>query len=206
VERFEGFPAAALAFYAGLAEDNSKRYFDAHRETYEAAVREPLEFLGVELAREMGPAKVFRPHRDVRFARDKSPYKLNAAIAFPEAGTYLSLGADGLFVGAGVHEPGREQLARLRAAIADDRHGPALAEIVAALARDGLAFTPPALRTAPRGYPRDHPRVELLRRRSFTAHAHFPPAPWLHGREALERARGVWDATADLRDWLARHG
>ncbi len=206
MERFEGFPAEALAFYAGLARDNSKGYFDQHRESYETAVREPLELLGSELAREMGPAKVFRPHRDVRFSRDKSPYKLNAALVFPEAGTYLSLSADGLFVGAGVYEPGREQLARLRAAIVDERHGPRLAEIVARLERDGLDFSPPALRTAPRGYPRDHPRIELLRRRSFTAHAHFAPAPWLHEREALDRARGVWDAAAGLREWLARHG
>jgi uncharacterized protein (TIGR02453 family) len=206
VERFEGFPAAALTFYAGLAEDNSKAYFDAHRETYETAVREPLELLGIELARELGPAKVFRPHRDVRFSRDKSPYKLNAAIVFPETGTYLSLGADGLFVGGGVYEPGRERLARIRAAIADDRHGPALVEIVADLEREGLAFSPPALRTAPRGFPRDHPRIELLRRTSFTAHAHLAPGPWLHGREALTRARRVWAASGDLRDWLKRHG
>jgi len=205
VERFEGFPVEALTFYAGLAEDNSKAYFDAHRETYETAVREPLELLGIELARELAPAKVFRPHRDVRFARDKSPYKLNAAIVFPEAGTYLSLGADGLLAGAGVHEPGREQLARIRGAIADDRHGPALAEIVAGLEREGLAFSPPALRTAPRGFPRDHPRIELLRRTSFTAHARMAPGPWLHRREALSRARRAWDASADLRLWLARH-
>jgi len=57
---------------------------------------------------------------------------------------------------------------------------------------------------SPRGWPRDHPRIALLRRGSFTAHRHFPPEPWLHERTALERAREAWRAAEPLRDWLDR--
>ncbi len=70
---FSGFPPEAIAFFEGLAADNSTAFFDAHRETYETCVREPLEELLHELYPQYGAAKVFRPNRDVRIATDKSP-------------------------------------------------------------------------------------------------------------------------------------
>ena len=74
--RFGGFPAAAFDFYTGLRADNSRSYWAAHRDVYEDSVRAPLAALLDDLAGEFGgQVSLFRPFRDVRFARDKSPYK-----------------------------------------------------------------------------------------------------------------------------------
>lgn len=77
---FDGFPPeAALDFYDDLEIDNSKFFWEQHKETYRTAVAEPMSALAEELADEFGTAKLFRPHRDVRFSKDKSPYKTHQA-------------------------------------------------------------------------------------------------------------------------------
>jgi len=207
---FAGFPPEALSFYAGLAADNSKRYFDAHREIYESAVREPLELLVAELHGEFGTGKVFRPHRDVRFSKDKSPYKLGAAAVLARDGarctaSYVELSAAGLRVGGGSWELDRGQLERARRAIDDERSGAELARLAAPDGLGGLALHEPELKTAPRGFPRDHPRIDLLRRKRFAALRLHAPAPWLHTRAALDRVAEDWRALAPLLAWLERH-
>ena len=72
---FNGWPAEALEFYEGLEADNSKAYWTANKAVYETAVRQPLDALSATIADEFGELVVFRPYRDVRFAKDKSPYK-----------------------------------------------------------------------------------------------------------------------------------
>ncbi len=210
MDRFSGFPRDALAFYEGLAADNSKTYFDAHRDVYESCVREPLELLLFELSGEFGTGKVFRPHRDVRFSRDKSPYKLAAgAVLRPEgpapAVHYVELSAAGLRVGGGLWEPDRGQLERARRAIDDETSGAALAAVEERLRADGVELHAPELKTAPRGFPRDHPRIALLRRRRFAGLATFAPEPWLHTRAALDRTAQTWRALEPLHAWLERH-
>lgn len=76
---FTGFGPDLAAFYRGLAADNSKAYWAAHKADYDTQVRGPLELLLGELADEFGEAKVFRPNRDIRFSADKSPYKTSQA-------------------------------------------------------------------------------------------------------------------------------
>jgi uncharacterized protein (DUF2461 family) len=72
---FTGFPLAALDFYDDLEMDNTKAFWTAHKDVYETAVRAPMAALVAALEPEFGPAKVYRPYRDVRFAKDKTPYK-----------------------------------------------------------------------------------------------------------------------------------
>ena len=102
--RFQGFGKGACRFYEELAEDNSRDWFAANRARYEAEVRAPLEYLLDDLADEFGEGKVFRPNRDVRFSKDKSPYKTNAAAVI-EGGSghalYMQISADGLMIGGG---------------------------------------------------------------------------------------------------------
>jgi len=83
VTTFNGFPAEALDFYDDLEMDNSKTFWAAHKDTYETAVKAPMLALTAALEDEFGPAKVFRPYRDVRFAKDKSPYKTNQGAYVP---------------------------------------------------------------------------------------------------------------------------
>lgn len=70
---FTGFPEAALDFYDDLEIDNTKSFWEAHKTVYAEAVKAPMTALTDALADEFGPAKVFRPYRDVRFAKDNSP-------------------------------------------------------------------------------------------------------------------------------------
>src|SRR5271154_1030364 len=96
---FRGWPAEALEFYEGLEADNSKVYWSQHKAVYAEAVQGPMAELLAELADEFGQGRIFRPHRDVRFSSDKSPYK--TAIAATLGAGYLQLSADGLAAGSG---------------------------------------------------------------------------------------------------------
>ena len=201
---FTGFPSDALAFYAELAEDNSKTFFDAHRARYEEHVRVPLEALLDEAAAEFGDARVFRPNRDVRFGPDKSPYKLTAAATVGD-GLYVQLSTDGLVAGGGSYDLSRDQLARYRAAVEHERHGPRLEAIRAELEAAGLTLHGEELKRAPRGTDPDHPRIVLLRHKRIYAMRAWEPAGWLHRREARDRVFAVWRAALPLVEWLAAH-
>src|SRR6476469_9401225 len=110
---FGGFTDEAFAFYEGLQADNSKPYWTAHKDTYERHVREPLLGLCAELEEEFGPIKVFRRYRDVRFSKDKTPYKTHQGGHTSE-GFYVQVDADGLMVAGGMHAPTSDQLHRYR--------------------------------------------------------------------------------------------
>jgi uncharacterized protein (DUF2461 family) len=100
---FKGWPVEAVEFYEGLEADNTKTYWQEHKSVYERCVKVPTEELLSELAEAFGAGRVFRPYRDVRFSKDKTPYKLNGAAHLP--GGYISFSADGLFVGSGLYMP-----------------------------------------------------------------------------------------------------
>lgn len=205
---FRGWSKAAFAFYEGLEQDNTRAFWLAHKDLYDVEVRAPFEALKDLVADEFGELKVFRPNRDVRFSPDKSPYKTRCyGVARGVGGEsfYVELSADGLVVGSGYWMMASDQLDRYRRAVADDRRGVALAEIIAALGRQKLDIVGQGLKTAPRGYPRDHPRVELLRHKSVAAMRTFGPAAWIGTRSAAQRITGTWRAAAPLNAWLAEH-
>jgi uncharacterized protein (TIGR02453 family) len=210
---FSGFPADAFAFYTELAEDgnNSRAWFDEHRDTYETCVRLPMEEFLAAAADEFGDGHAFRPNRDVRFSKDKRPYKDHAgAVIGWRDGTasvsyYLQVSADGLFVASGYHELSREQLARYRQAVHDGRTGGSLVRAVRAVEASGLTLNPPTLTRAPRGMPVDHPRIELLRRTSLTTERAWPVRRWMSTAAAYERITQVWRDAAPVNRWLQRH-
>lgn len=117
VDRFTGWPRAALQFFAGLRRDNSKTYFDAHRGVYDTSVREPMVALTAALGRELGrgwQTKIFRINRDLRFSPDKRPYKEHVGAylsGLGAAGLYVQLSHEGLYLAVGVHEMAPDQLA-----------------------------------------------------------------------------------------------
>jgi uncharacterized protein (TIGR02453 family) len=201
---FEGWPAEALEFYEGLAADNSKSYWLAHKDVYEMSVLAPMRELVAELEPENGESKIFRPYRDVRFSKDKSPYKTEIAAAFGDS--YVRLSADGLGAGRGMHEMALDQLDRYRGAVAADVTGSTLAEIITALREQAIsAQGHDALKRVPRGYPEDHPRADLLRQKGLYAWRHWPVEPWLGTTTARDVVAGFLAATAPLSEWLARH-
>jgi uncharacterized protein (TIGR02453 family) len=209
---FDGFPRATFEWFSGLQADNSKRWFTAHRDTYEHAVRGALEACLEELAGELGGrVKLFRQHRDIRFSADKSPYKtttygliLDRPDRLPSL--YAQLSAAGFFAGTGYHVLAVDQLERFREAVADDSSGPQLEQAIAGAHAAGVETFGEALKVAPRGYPRDHPRVRLLRHKSLVAGRRLSPgAKGIPGDAALEHCRATWPACAPLNRWLDEH-
>ena len=199
-----GFPEEALVFYEGLEADNTKAYWTDHKAVYERAVREPLDALLAELAPEFGTAKVFRPYRDVRFSKDKSPYKTAAAAVLEGDGSlYLQLGADGLYVGGGYWHTETDQVQRLRAAVDDDRSGRALQAVLDGLA--GWEVMGERLKRVPKPYAPDHPRADLLVHKTLAAGLRFEPAEWLHTAECGERVAAAWRQVQPLNAWLSQH-
>ena len=205
---FTGFPVAALDFYDDLEMDNTKSFWAAHKETYETAVRTPMTALVAELEEEFGPAKIFRPYRDVRFAKDKTPYKTHqgAYVALSSAiGWYVQVSAPGVRVGAGFYDADSARLAAYRAAVAGDRTGPELEKILRKLTKAGWEVGGDRLKTSPRGYDADHPRIELLRHKSLTIGKNYGFEPFIHTSELLDRVRADWRAARPCVEWVAAH-
>ncbi|MGI8868774.1 MAG: DUF2461 domain-containing protein [Mycobacteriales bacterium] len=203
---FTGFPVAALDFYDDLEADNSKSYWEAHRTTYEKSVKAPMTELASALEPEFGAAKIFRPYRDVRFAKDKTPYKTHqgAFVSMgPATGWYVEISAAGVRVAAGFYASGADRLAEIREAI----DSPAGAELEAILARLTTIWDlgGEKLKTTPRGYDADHPRVELLRHKALTVSKSYGFAPVVHTAKLLARVRSDWRAGRPLVEWFADH-
>ena len=203
-ERFMGFPPEGLEFFRQLAANNNRQWFLEHKDVYERACRAPMQALVGELEPRFGKARISRINRDVRFSRDRAPYK--TYIAAGVGGHYISLSADGVYVGAGLYKPDPALLQRFRAAIDDDMTGRQIQDIVASLRRKRYEVdSHETLSSAPRGYDRDHPRIELLRMKDIFAGRLFAPAPWLSTARALERIERVIADTRALVTWLQQH-
>lgn len=202
---FGGWPDEALQFYEGLEADNSKSYWTSHKAVYTEKVLGPMEELTELLAPEFGEARIFRPYRDLRFSHDKTPYKTHIAAMIGGTG-YVQFSADGLAAGAGMWQMEPGELARYRAAVADDASGGELSDIVEALEKTGIEIHGHGeLKSAPRGYPVDHPRIRLLRYKGLASWQGWPPEPWLHTAAAADRVVALFRASADLNSWLATH-
>lgn len=204
---FTGLPADGMAFYERLGADNTKAFWQAHRSEFDEHVRAPMAALCAELD-EHGPFHLFRPHNDLRFAKNRPPYKDHqGAYAEAEGGTgyYLQFSAQGLMVASGYYAMARDQLERFRAAVLDDTTGSEIAALAAALGRRQRIGAIGELKTAPRGIPKDHPRVELLRRKGLMASADVGAPAWIHTRAAVGRIRRIWTDAAPLCAWLDTH-
>lgn len=198
---FDGFAPAVFEWFAGIERDNSREYFTAHRDLYEREVRGGMEAMFDALSAEFdGEIKVFRQHRDLRFTPDKRPYKDRTYGVLGRY--YAALSSRGLYAGTGYYRVARDQLERYRAAVASDATGPVLE---AALAAAGLEVAGTTLKTAPRGYPKDHPRIELLRRKQLIVGGLAPGDGGLPRDAALGHVAGVWRAAAPVVDWLDEH-
>jgi uncharacterized protein (TIGR02453 family) len=202
---FTGIPVAALDFYEDLENDNSKTFWTAHKHVYDESVRGPLEELGAALAQEFGPPKVFRPYRDVRFAKDKTPYKTNQGVFFGDSARYLHVSAAGLFVAGGYWDTSSPQVTKLREAVADDRTGSQLEKAMTAVRKAGFEIGGNSLSRVPNGYPKDHPRADLLKHKSLTGHRELGAPAWLPTKKALAEVTKAFRSLTPLVDWLDDH-
>lgn len=205
MSEFRGFPVAALDFYDDLEVDNTKSFWEANRQIWVECVKAPMVALTDALAPEFGAAKVFRPYRDVRFAKDKTPFK-TAQGAFVEAGPstgwYVQIAAPGVRVGAGFYQASAPHLAAIRTAIDNTHTGTALEKILGKLEASGWEVGGDRLKTSPRGYEAAHPRIELLRHKSLTAGKNYGFGPDIQSPGLVDKVRSDWRACKPLIAWL----
>lgn len=202
---FKGWPAEAIEFYEGLEADNTRAYWQDHKKEYEELVKRPMVELLAELEGEFGAGKIFRPFRDVRFSKDKSPYK-TAIGATLERGGYVQFSAHGLAVGSGYYVMMPDQLEQYRRAVDDDKAGEELVGIAGALRKAKIDVAAhDTLKTAPKGYPKDHLRIELLRHKGLIAWKQWPVAAWMGTAKAKQRVVDFFAAARPLNEWLDTH-
>jgi uncharacterized protein (TIGR02453 family) len=200
---FRGWPVEAIEFYEGLEADNTKVYWQDHKAVYDRAVAGPMAELLAELAPEFGEGRVFRPYRDVRFSANKSPYKTSIAAEVSHGG-YLQLSSSGLAAGSGAYHMASDQLERYRQAVIDDRSGASLDGLVAAARKKGIEISArESLKTAPRGYAKDHARGDLLRLKGLVTWKEWPVAAWLGTAQAKKRIVEFFHDSAPIKEWLA---
>jgi uncharacterized protein (TIGR02453 family) len=220
---FTGMPDEGLAFLEDLEERNTKDFFDANKAVFRDQVQAPfaalVEAAAARLRRSVpgiGQPKVFRIYRDLRFSKDKTPYKTSMSASVPsrppaedgrpgvDTGFYVNVGPAGLYVASGLYHPGRPELERVRAAIADPDTGPELEAILGRAAAKGLEPYLDPLQRAPRSYPADHPRAGLLKARSLVLNRQHGRAPWLQTAELLDHLVADWKAMIPFNRWLER--
>jgi uncharacterized protein (TIGR02453 family) len=224
--RFTGFADARLSFFRALAKHQDRDWFLAHKSEYEEGWHKPMLALLTEAREkldrvyrhcELAEPKVMRIHRDVRFSKDKSPYKTwiggGVSVArgakLPEAPAALYMhiglghGPTTCFGAAGIYGMMPESLARYRAALLDDKRGREVAGMVAKLEKKGFQVgAMETLQKVPRGVDEKHPRARLLKMKGLIV-SFEPPAGSVAKRALLDWAVERAKAAAPLVEWLA---
>jgi uncharacterized protein (TIGR02453 family) len=201
--QFRGWPPEALEFLRELEDNNEREWFKANRARYDEQLVAPTQALADSLA-DLGRTHMFRPWNDTRFHL-RPPIKEHVGLAIGHEGAggyYVELSLDGLLVAAGMHNPASDQVERIRAGVDGSRTAAALTRALRRAQDAGLELGEPDLVRAPRGYPADHPRLDLLRRRRLVVSRRHPLRRWLHGPEAGRRIREGLDAATPLVRWL----
>ena len=205
---FLGFGPRALDWFQGLEADNSKPYFEASRGVWEAEVRGPLERLLEELAEDSrgGEAVPAAPRRAL--LEEQGALQDQQLRGGPGARhrirLYVAISSGGLHSGSGYWQMAADQLARYREAVTGPE-GPALDAAVGRMEASGIKVWGEALKTAPRGLPRDHPLVRLLRLKDVLAGDELGPEATLDGRRPKDFARSVWDRSREVMGWMDAH-
>jgi len=219
---FNGFPKEGLAFLHRLKKNNNRPWFLKHKAEYEENVRFPMQCLIAGLAVrlhdeipevEFNPRRsIFRIYRDVRFSKNKAPYKTNVAAWFgPRSakgategpGLYVGVGTDEVFIGGGLYMPSGEQLKAIRKSIAE-RPDDYLAVVgTKRFKRRFGGIQGEMLSRAPLGYRPDHPMIDHLRHKQFFAGIELKEKDCL-GASFQEKVAQTFADTMPLVRWLVR--
>jgi len=218
---FAGFPHDCVAFLEELKQHNDRAWFERNRERYQNSVLQParafVAALGLRLY-EIAPAiqadataSIFRIQRDLRFSKDKSPYKTNLSLWLWEgsrprlecSGFYCELEPPELLLAAGIYRFPRPLLAQYRASVVHALQGPELIRVVARVrSRRRYQFGGQHFKQTPRGYSSEHPNAKwLLHDGLFAAHRAAVP-PELFGPELVEYCFARFRDMLPLHTWL----
>ena len=188
---FHALVADARAFLSDLAQNNTRDWFAAHKHDYDGRLKTPatllMEQVAAKMARDGGPAlrpKLFRPHRDVRFSRDKTPYHTHLHMLWSagkpgpnQPGFFFGVSPEYVTLGGGLMGFDKPALDAWRKSV-DGPDGETLAAMIATLGQRGYSPREPELKRVPAPYPADHPHAELLRRKSLTVWREIPENDW----------------------------
>src|SRR5262249_31569286 len=214
------FSPATLSFLTRLKRNNRREWFNARRDEYEAAVRQPMIAIVERLAVDLRPIapellvspklSIYRIYRDTRFSEDKKPYTTHAAASFWHrdlakgvgAGLYFHVSPEGVWVGGGMYAPETPQLQAVREQIAANlRRFRSIVEAPSfKRALDG-GLEGEQLQRVPRGFPKDHEAAEYLKYRQFLAGREFP-ARFATGSGFYSGVLGVFRQVAPLIHFL----
>ncbi|MDN5562585.1 MAG: DUF2461 domain-containing protein [Luteococcus sp.] len=202
---FSGIPLEAVDFYRELSVNNTREWWLANKPRYEELVKQPFLELAELVTPAFGEPKIYRPHRDVRFSHDKSPYKTHQGLYVHSSsftGWYLQVDSTGFLLAGGSYFWAGDQLARYRAAVTNDATGVQLEEILRELTEAGYVLGGEKLATRPRGTSADAPRLELLRHKALSADLTLGEPEWMATPEAAEYVNDGWDELRPLMSWL----
>ena len=223
--RFAGFPKELPAFLKKLERNNNKAWFDAHRDDYEALYLEPAKAFAsamVPALRTVGKditceprvnGAIMRINRDVRFSKDKTPYKTALHFRFPSgdprdkggSGLFLRVASNSLTVAGGAFGFDPKKLDRYRRAVVDPKQGKALRVAIDKVLKAGpYALSDPDLKRVPKGFDPEHPNAELLRFKGFYAHADLPMPKAIFGSQAVPHVIAHFKKLRPVQDWLCK--
>ena len=219
---FRGFPEAGLAFLRDLTEHNDRDWFEAHREVWDGQIVPAMLDWCAALAERLHdrmPALVFVPrvggslyrlNRDIRFSKDKRPYKNHVAALLWEGGerhdapgVYLHVSAEEVIFGGGIHAFEEARLDRWRKLLHNLAASERLEAALLAVKKAGLKLEiADKLQRPPRGFDPEGPRAELSKYKGLAVIRKAKPGAWLHTEEALDRAEAVARAYLPLHVWM----
>ena len=217
---FKGFDRTAPQFFFELSIEQNKEWFNDNKQRYldqwVTPMTELLTDVSAKLAKTYAPAafaplKLFRIHRDVRFAKDKTPYKthisgvLRFATKHVATPLYLQLGMDDEFIGFGAYFFDDRQLAKWRKLVAADKSGNEIAALIAKFRKAGYDLDGhDNYQRVPKPFAADHPRAELLKLRGLTGEFPAMPKGLLHKPALVQWLVEHAKTTAPLVKWLSK--
>lgn len=220
---FRGFPKECVMFYEELRLNNSKDWFSEHKDQFDTYVTAPARDFVFEMGKrlkEISPAvhadprlngSIFRPYRDTRFSKDKTPYKTHLGIFFWEGlrpkmecpGYYFHLEPPHVMLGAGIHCFSKPLLDTYRDSVVDPKHGAALAKMLKTVQKKGdYSIGIKHFKKTPRGYDPRHPNAELLLLNGLTAAVTMPMPPELHSADLVDLCFTRFKDVSPLVEWL----
>lgn len=222
VAHFSGFADDGAKFFKALAKNQNRDWFQAHKGEFETGWNGPMKLALAEVRAKIDAAyphadldepRVFRIFRDVRFSKDKSPYKthVGGTVSVKRTGKltevpvalYFHVGQPESFAAAGHYMMDGPALARYRAAVADDGRGKELVKILAALSKKGFVLDArEGYKRVPKGFAEDHPRAELLKRKGLIVSFPALPKGMLTSTKLIGWLAGHCKTTAPLVEWL----
>jgi len=227
LQPFSGFPKEALRFYKQLENNNDREWFAEHKQVYQECVLEPAQAFVLGLGERLkslskglrydprtnGSGSIMRIYRDIRFSKDKSPYKTNLGIVFWESdgkktegpGYYFHMNAKGAMMYAGLHDFPKAILPKYRDAVVDKKMGAELeAAIKSVRAAGDYVVGGEHYKRVPRGYADDHPRADLLRHNSLFAHTQLIDAAALSNPDLIDLCFEHCHNMLPIHKWLVK--